>query len=59
MLPRTYTVADVHKMTGIPRRTIYDAIERGELRATVFNGNKRGKRMLEEWVLDWIKETRR
>jgi len=53
-MDRYYTVAEVSKLTGIPKRTIYDAIEKGRLRAIVPNGCRRGYRVKAEWVTDWL-----
>lgn len=47
MFERCYTVRQVSEMTGIPRRTIYDAIESGRLRAVMPNGCRRGYRITE------------
>ena len=59
-MTRYYTVAEVAEATGIPRRTIYDAIKAGLLRALTPNGAKRGMRTTEAWVDEWLeKATRR
>lgn len=59
-MERYYTVSEVSKLTGIPRRTIYDAIDAGRLRTITPNGCVRGKRTKEAWVVEWLEgKTRR
>ena len=53
-MERTYTVAEVSAQTGIPRRSIYNAIKAGRLRAMTPNGTVRGLRTTEQWVAEWI-----
>lgn len=47
MLERTYTVGELHRITGVPASTIYDAIRSGRLRAKPLPGNERGYRVRE------------
>lgn len=48
------TVRELFDMTGIPKRTIYDAIKRGEIARFVPNGCERGYRIAESEALRWI-----
>lgn len=51
---RWQTVAEVSESTGIPSRTIYDAIRSGRLRSVTPNGARRGMRTTEAWVEEWL-----
>lgn len=53
-LERYHSVAQLSERTGIPKRTIYDAIERGELAVFVPNGCVRGYRIAESEAMRWI-----
>ncbi len=53
-MERYYTVAEVSAQTGIPKRTLYDAIKAGRLRAVTPNGSRRGMRVRAEWVEEWL-----
>ena len=54
MLERYYTVREVSEATGVPVRTIYDAISRGDLQRLVPHGCVRGWRLSEQAVRDWL-----
>ena len=49
-----YTVQEVHELTGIPKRTLYDAIKAGKLRTVTPNGTTRGMRTTRQWVEGWL-----
>lgn len=57
-MERYYTVAEVAEMTGIPRRTIYDAMSAGRLAYVVPNGGTRGRRVRERDVAEWLEGER-
>ena len=57
-LPRTLTVPQAHNETGIPVRSIYDAVARGELPAIRLGETGRAVRLLEDDVRAWIKTRR-
>lgn len=44
-LEMTYSVPQLHEMTGVPATTIYDAIHAGRLKAHVLPGTGRGWRV--------------
>lgn len=46
----SYTVAELHGMSGIPRTSLYKAIADGRLRAFTLNGARNGKRV---WESEW------
>lgn len=54
MLERYYTVREVSEATGIPVRSIYSAIARGDLQRLVPHGCVRGWRLSEQAVRDWL-----
>ena len=54
MLERYYTVREVSEATGVPVRTLYDAIARGDLQRLVPHGCVRGWRLSEQAVRDWL-----
>lgn len=58
-LERWYSVAELHELTGWPKRTIYDAIERGELASIIPNGCVRGRRVSESEWRRWCEERQR
>ena len=58
-LERWYSVAELNKLTGWPKRTIYDAIERGELASVIPNGCVRGRRVSESEWRRWCEERQR
>lgn len=58
-LERWYSVAELHELTGWPKRTIYDAIERGELASIIPNGCARGMRVSESEWRRWCEERQR
>lgn len=58
-MERYYTVTQVAEITGIPRRTIYDAIRDGRLRVLVPNGNRRGMRVSEAAWREYVRECER
>lgn len=58
-LERWYSVAELHELTGWPKRTIYDAIERGELASVIPNGCVRGRRVSESEWQRWCEERQR
>ena len=49
-----YSAAQVAELLGYDVHLVYEAMRRGELRAFVPNGCKRGARVLGAWVLAWI-----
>ena len=49
-----YSVSQVARLCGYRRKTIYEAIESGELRSFVPNGCERGTRVLGSWVSEWM-----
>lgn len=49
-LEMTYTVRQLHDMTGVPMTTIYDAIHKGLLEAKPLPGYERGYRIKESEV---------
>ena len=57
-LPRLLTAPDVHRETGLPVRSVYDAVARGELPAVRLGETGRGVRLLESDVLEWISKRR-
>lgn len=54
MLERHLTVAEIHHMTGYPVRTIYRAMERGDLPKRTPYGCERGYRATESDVQRWL-----
>jgi excisionase family DNA binding protein len=46
-LEMTYTVRQLHDMTGVPATTIYEAIHKGHLSAMLLPGTERGYRIKE------------
>lgn len=59
-MERYYTVSEISERTGVPRRTLYDAINAGRLEALVPNGCRRGWRVSEsEWERYVRENTRR
>lgn len=59
-MERYQTVGELAEASGIPARTIYDAIARGEIAAFVPNGRRRGYRVRPSEYERWLrsKETR-
>ena len=53
-IPRTYSVAQLARLTGISRSCIYRDIEHGYLKALVPCGKTRGFRFREEEISDWM-----
>jgi excisionase family DNA binding protein len=53
VLPRLLTIKEVHEQTGVPVRTLYAAIERGELPKRAMAA-KRNWRLTAEDVQSWI-----
>lgn len=51
-----YVVAEVAELARSDRRVIWRAIEDGNLKAFVPNGCKKGRRILGQWVLDWMEK---
>lgn len=58
-MQRYMTVAEVARCTGIPKRTLYDAIAREEMPVLAPNGCKRGWRIGEKDVERWLRESTR
>ena len=58
-LERWYSVAELHELTGWPKRTLYAAIERGDLKARVPNGCVNGMRVSESEYARWCRELER
>lgn len=55
-IPRYYTVAELSKLFKVSRTSIYRDIDSGVLRAKVPRGAKRGYRICEEDIADWLRE---
>lgn len=56
-MQRTYTVAEVSEITGLPRKTIYRAMDDGRLDYLTPNGcTRRGRRLTEQQVDRWLEE---
>lgn len=53
-LERHIGVRALSELSGKPMRTIYDAIERGELRAKLPNGKRRGMVVSESEAQRWL-----
>ena len=58
-MERYYTVSEISERTGIPRRTLYDAINAGRLAALVPNGCRRGGRVSESAGAEFVKRSTR
>ena len=58
-MERYYTVSEISERTGIPRRTLYDAIDTGRLAALVPNGCRRGWRVSESAWSEFVKANTR
>jgi len=55
-IERYYRVRELSGMTGIPIRTIYAAIDRGEIATFKPRGCKRGQRIAESEARRWLAE---
>lgn len=53
---RSYSVAEIEGLTGVNRRSVYRAVERGELEAIYPNESKRGMRVWESELTRWLAE---
>lgn len=53
-MERYYTISEVSEATGIPKRTLYDAVASGLLKVVTPNGSTRGMRTTEQWVTEWL-----
>ena len=51
-----YTVAQVAELLHSDRRRVWEAMDDGALKCFTPNGCKRGRRLLGQWVLDWMEE---
>ena len=51
-----YRVAEVAKVTGVPRSTLYDEINNGRLKATRPTKSGTVSYLTPEWVDEWLKE---
>lgn len=49
-MERSYTVRELHEMSGIPLAALYRAIGAGALRAFTLDGAEQGKRV---WESEW------
>ena len=58
-MERYYTVSEISERTGIPRRTLYDAINAGRLAALVPSGCRRGWRVSESAWSEFVKANTR
>lgn len=58
-MERYYTVSEISERTGIPRRTLYDAINAGRLAALVPNGCRRGWRVSESAWSEYVRQNTR
>jgi len=55
MIERYYSVRELAELSGICKNQIYRAIERGDLRAVMPNGNMRGLKVSESAFEGWLK----
>lgn len=55
----TYDVGDTCKYTGLSRRTLYEEVRAGRLRALVPKGRTKGYRIKPEDVDIWVRENTR
>lgn len=53
-IERSMSVSELSEASGVPRRTIYDAIERGELARFAPNGCSRGWRVRASEFARWV-----
>lgn len=53
---RSYSVAEIERLTGVNRRSVYRAVASGRLSAIYPNGSKRGMRVWESELARWLKE---
>ncbi|MBQ9005822.1 MAG: hypothetical protein IJ092_05550 [Atopobiaceae bacterium] len=51
-----YSVAQVAELIHSDRRAVWAAMDDGTLRSFMPNGCKRGRRILGQWVLDWMEK---
>lgn len=58
-MERYATIRELADASGIPRTAIYDAIARGEIRAFVPNGNRRGYRVRPSEFERWCESNER
>ena len=55
-MERYRSIAELVRMSGIPRSTIYRAIEAGEIPVFTPNGSKRGWRVPEGAFAAWLEK---
>lgn len=55
-IPRYYTVAELSKLFGVSASVIYRDIKDGTLRAKVPRGAKRGYRVCEDDIAQWLRD---
>lgn len=51
-----YSVAQVAELIHSDQRLVRAAMDGGSLKSFTPNGNVRGKRILGQWVLDWMEK---
>lgn len=49
-----YGVADVSRVTDVPRSTLYEEIKAGRLRCFLPAGRRQGMLVRPEWVDEWL-----
>lgn len=58
-MERYYTVSEISERTGVPRRTLYDAINAGRLEALVPSGCRRGWCVSESAWAEFVRKSTR
>jgi excisionase family DNA binding protein len=56
MIERFYTVKELVEASGFSKNTLYRAIQSGELKAVLPNGNVRGLRVSESSFNEWLEQ---
>lgn len=56
MIERYYTVKELVEASGFPKNVLYRAIQSGELKAVLPNGNVRGMRVSESSFGEWLEQ---
>lgn len=51
---KLYSVRELAKEYGVPASTLYDAVKRGDLRATTPKGYRNKLFIKREWVEQWL-----
>jgi excisionase family DNA binding protein len=57
MIEKHYTVKELVEASGFPKNTLYRAIQSGELKAVLPNGNVRGLRVSESSFNEWLERS--